>query len=100
MHTPIKCNTCVSDQVAALHARWGEVQKGLRLVMFGYFCLLLIAIPGLVLLQVGKGNLPLLQQIKLNKDDAVVLGTGLSYVGGIAGIFLLLVGQWQCLGYA
>src|SRR5207253_1981983 len=103
MNTPLNWNASISAHTPALQAKWGEVQKGLRRVLLGYWSLALIAVPGLFLIwfvQAEPVRWPFGTHQGLNPTVGLVVGWILAGVGAVLWYWLVFTGQWHCLTYA
>ena len=105
MNTPIKWNASASGLVAAVsRPKWVEVRRGLRRILLGHLCLLLVAVPGLGLawLSEARQGEQLLARLlpEVSAADAGLVGLVLGGAGAVLGGVLLLAGHWLCLGHA
>jgi hypothetical protein len=100
VNTPVKWNAPVSGNVSALQGRWKELCKGLRLIQISHCVLMLLALPGLALLCLGRVQVAseLLEDLGPRVRDLAFLVTWLlAGVGITLGSCLLLLGQRRCL---
>jgi hypothetical protein len=81
---------------------WREVRRGLRLLLVGYWTLLVLGLPGLGLIWLtlhGHRVFQLPLHLAQN-EDLVFLGLLLLGAAGLLGFGLILWGQWHCLKHA
>jgi hypothetical protein len=102
VNTPVRWNTS-SAHLSTLPGKWKEIQRGLRLVAFGYCALLLITLPGLFLVWISQGYRAhwLFERADgFTRDHAQLIGLCVAGAGTLMWYGLLVAGQWHCLSYS
>src|SRR5262249_32011603 len=82
---------------------WDAISRGLQLVVFGYFVLIVGSILSMLLIRLGLGDGVVIvnaDQSAQSRDTLLVLGVLTLAVTAVCSYGLVLTGQWHCLKYA